>query len=787
MRYVIPFSDINMNDLAEVGGKNASLGEMTQHLINAGIKVPQGFATTASAYREFLHNNQLESEIEALLKGVDLHDVNALTLAAADIRQRILASPLPKALEQAIRSAYSELNPNDAFSVAVRSSATSEDLPEASFAGQQETVLNVAGISDVLDSVKRVFASLYNGRAISYRAGHGFSHTDIALSAGIQQMVRSDLGASGVAFSIDTESGFDKVVFVTSSYGLGEAVVSGDVNPDEFYVYKPNLQAQRPAVIRKTLGDKAKKIIFADPSEDGFVKTVPVPEKDRLRFSLSNNDIEKLAKKVLAIEQHYKRPVDVEWGKDGNDGDIYILQARPETVKSRQDEQVLSQFTLTEKGTLLVNGRSVGQKIGQGAVRLIANVSEMPLMQDGEVLVTDMTDPDWEPIMKKAAAIVTNRGGRTCHAAIIARELGIPAVVGCGNATDVLNNGDIVTVSCAEGETGTVYSGRLRFRQETIKIKEMPTLPFDIYMNLGNPEKAFAFQSLPNAGVGLARIEFIITDTIGIHPAALLNTDNVEPSLKQAILDKTAAYATPVDYYVKRLQEGVATIAAAFYPKPVIVRFSDFKSDEYAALLGGELYEPNEDNPMLGYRGASRYVDAFFQPCFALECQAIKAVREQMGFTNVQVMVPFVRTVTEAKKAIDTMAANGLHRGENGLKVIMMCEIPSNALLADAFLDYFDGFSIGSNDLTQLTLGLDRNSSMVAGTFDERDAAVKILLEKAITACRKTNKYVGICGQGPSDHPDLALWLIEQGISSISLVPDSIISTWMYLANKEKD
>ncbi len=774
-----------MSDLAEVGGKNASLGEMIQNLTNVGIRVPQGFATTASAFREFLQNNQLDDEINSLLQGLDINDVKALTLASAEIRQRILQAPLPDALEQAIRHAYAELNPDDHFSVAVRSSATSEDLPEASFAGQQETILNVAGIDNVLMAVRKVFASLYNGRAISYRAGHGFSHTEIALSAGIQQMVRSDLGASGVAFSIDTESGFDKVIFITSSYGLGEAIVSGDVNPDEFYVYKPNLQTQRPAILRQTLGDKAKKIIFAEDDANAFVQTVPVADEDRVQFSISEDDIETLAKMVLEIERHYGIPVDVEWGKDGIDGEIYILQARPETVKSRQDGQSLAQFTLTEKSNILVTGRSVGQKIGQGKVRLIADISEMHLMQPGEVLVTDMTDPDWEPIMKKASAIVTNRGGRTCHAAIIARELGIPAVVGCDTATYVMKSGDVVTVSCAEGETGIVYTGKLNYRQEMIKIEEMPPLPFDIYMNLGNPEKAFSFQSLPNTGIGLARIEFIITDTIGIHPAALLNIDNLDTTLQKTILKKTAAYKTPVEYYVKRLQEGISTIAAAFYPKPVIVRLSDFKSDEYATLLGGSLYEPQEDNPMLGYRGASRYVDSFFQPCFALECQALKAVRDDMGFSNVQVMVPFVRTVTEAKKVINTMAANGLQRGENGLKILMMCEIPSNALLAEEFLEHFDGFSIGSNDLTQLTLGLDRNSSLIADIFDERDPAVKILLEKAISACRKANKYVGICGQGPSDHPELALWLIEQGVSSISLVPDSVISTWMYLAKQE--
>jgi len=665
----------------------------------------------------------------------------------------------------------------------VRSSATSEDLPEASFAGQQETYLNVHGVDNVLLAVKKVFASLYNDRAISYRVHQGFAHQDIAISAGIQRMVRSDVGSSGVAFSIDTESGFDQVVFITSSYGLGEAVVSGAVNPDEFYVYKPNLSQSKPAILRRVVGDKAEKIIFSE-TKDKLVETVAVDAAERSQFSLNDDDIVELAQLVVKIERHYGRPMDVEWGKDGIDGHIYILQARPETVQSRKSSQVIHQFQLREQGSVIITGRSIGNKIGQGHVRLISSPDQMHLMQQDDVLVTDMTDPDWEPIMKKAAAIVTNRGGRTCHAAIIARELGIPAVVGCDKATRVLNERQEVTVSCAEGDTGYIYDGKLKFSQEQITVDKMPQLPFDICMNLGNPDKAFSYQALPNHGVGLARLEFIISNTIGIHPAAILNFDSLDRALQQQIKEKTQAYVSPKDYYIQRLIEGVATIGAAFNPKQVIVRLSDFKSNEYANLIGGHLYEPNEENPMIGFRGASRYIDSYFKPCFELECQAIKFIREQMGLTNIQVMVPFVRTLDEAQMVIQTMQDFGLVRGEHGLKILMMCEIPANALLADKFLNYFDGFSIGSNDLTQLTLGLDRDSSLVAHIFDERNSAVKVLLKNAIEACRAQNKYVGICGQGPSDYPDFAKWLMQQGISSVSLVPDSILNTWVFLADE---
>lgn len=783
MTAIIPFQQLGMQHLAEVGGKNASLGEMISHLANAGVQVPPGFATTATAYYEFLEINQLPKQINSLLAGLDTDDVQQLAKVGAAIRELVMAAELPPNLVSAIKTAYAQMNPNDSFSVAVRSSATSEDLPEASFAGQQETYLNVNGIENVLLSVKKVFASLYNDRAISYRVHNAFSHDDIAISAGIQRMVRSDIGASGVAFSIDTESGFDQVVFVTSSYGLGEAVVSGAVNPDEFYVYKPNLSTDKPAILRRVVGDKAEKIIFST-DKDRLVETVAVEPADRQRFSLSDDDVTELAKLVTKIETHYGKPMDVEWGKDGIDGNIYILQARPETVQSRRSSQVIEQFQLQEKGNVLTTGRSIGNKIGQGRVRLIAHPDQMHLMQEGDVLVTDMTDPDWEPIMKKSAAIVTNRGGRTCHAAIIARELGIPAVVGCETATTYLTAGQHVTVSCAEGDTGYIYDGKLSFKENRIAINEMPPLPFDVCMNLGNPDKAFSYQSLPNQGVGLARLEFIISNTIGIHPAAILNFDTCDETLQQRITEKTCAYASPKDYYVQRLVEGIATIGAAFNPKQVIVRLSDFKSNEYANLLGGDLYEPNEENPMIGFRGASRYIDDYFKPCFELECQAIKIIREQMGLDNVQVMIPFVRTVAEAEAVIKTMQEFGLTRGEHGLKIFMMCEIPANALLAEEFLQFFDGFSIGSNDLTQLTLGLDRDSSLVAHVFDERNAAVKALLQMAIAACRKHNKYVGICGQGPSDYPELAKWLMQQGISSVSLVPDSILNTWMFLAKQ---
>jgi len=783
MPAILPFEQLSMRDLLQVGGKNASIGELIKHLKDAGVRVPSGFATTAEAYHEFLEVNQLAKQIDDLLAELDSNDVQQLASVGAEIRRRILQAELPEHCAQVIKEAYSKMNPNEQFSVAVRSSATSEDLPEASFAGQQETYLNVHGVDNVLLAVKKVFASLYNDRAISYRVHQGFAHQDIAISAGIQRMVRSDVGSSGVAFSIDTESGFDQVVFITSSYGLGEAVVSGAVNPDEFYVYKPNLSQSKPAILRRVVGDKAEKIIFSE-TKDKLVETVAVDAAERSQFSLNDDDIVELAQLVVKIERHYGRPMDVEWGKDGIDGHIYILQARPETVQSRKSSQVIHQFQLREQGSVIITGRSIGNKIGQGHVRLISSPDQMHLMQQDDVLVTDMTDPDWEPIMKKAAAIVTNRGGRTCHAAIIARELGIPAVVGCDKATRVLNERQEVTVSCAEGDTGYIYDGKLKFSQEQITVDKMPQLPFDICMNLGNPDKAFSYQALPNHGVGLARLEFIISNTIGIHPAAILNFDSLDRALQQQIKEKTQAYVSPKDYYIQRLIEGVATIGAAFNPKQVIVRLSDFKSNEYANLIGGHLYEPNEENPMIGFRGASRYIDSYFKPCFELECQAIKFIREQMGLTNIQVMVPFVRTLDEAQMVIQTMQDFGLVRGEHGLKILMMCEIPANALLADKFLNYFDGFSIGSNDLTQLTLGLDRDSSLVAHIFDERNSAVKVLLKNAIEACRAQNKYVGICGQGPSDYPDFAKWLMQQGISSVSLVPDSILNTWVFLADE---
>lgn len=783
MAAIIPLQHLGMSDLAQVGGKNASLGEMISHLASAGVDVPPGFATTAEAYFEFLATNQLATQISNKLSNLDTNDTQALAQVGAAIRELIINAELPMSLITAVKAAYHDMNPDEKFSVAVRSSATSEDLPEASFAGQQETFLNVQGIDNVLLSIKKVFASLYNDRAISYRVHKGFAHDDIAISAGIQRMVRSDIGASGVAFSIDTESGFDQVVFITSSYGLGEAVVSGAVNPDEFYVYKPNLAANKPAILRRVVGSKAEKIVFSS-NPDRLVETVAVDAAAQRCLSLTDSDVTQLAKLVVKIESHYDKPMDVEWAKDGIDGKLYILQARPETVQSRQSSQSIQQFQLQEKGEILASGRSVGNKIGQGNVRLIANPEQMHLMQEGDVLVTDMTDPDWEPIMKKAAAIVTNRGGRTCHAAIIARELGIPAVVGCGSATKHVTMGQPVTVSCAEGDTGFIFNGKLAYQESRIALDKMPSLPFDICMNLGNPDKAFNYRSIPNKGVGLARLEFIISNTIGIHPAAILNFDACDEALQQQIIEKTSAYASPKEYYIQRLVEGVATIAAAFHPKQVIVRLSDFKSNEYANLLGGKLYEPNEENPMIGFRGASRYIDEYFKPCFELECQAIKIIREQMDLASVQVMIPFVRTLTEASDVITTLKEFGLVRGEHGLKVFMMCEIPANALLADEFLEYFDGFSIGSNDLTQLTLGLDRDSSLVAHVFDERNAAVKVLLQKAISACRKQNKYVGICGQGPSDYPELANWLMQQGINSVSLVPDSILNTWMFLAEQ---
>lgn len=783
----IDFQHLTMKDIDRVGGKNASLGEMISHLGKMDVVVPTGFATTADAFREFLANNELDKKIQQLLETLDVNDVLKLTRAGQTIREWIIAAPFSGAFEDDIRTAYVQLKQSighDNFSVAVRSSATAEDLPDASFAGQQETFLNVQGIDEILVSIKEVFASLYNDRAIAYRVHHGFAHHDVALSAGIQQMIRSDKASSGVMFTMDTESGFDQVIFITSSYGLGEMVVQGAVNPDEFYVHKPALQAGREAVIRRNLGTKALKMIYCeDKASSKRVKIIDVEKELQQRFSLTTAEIQQLAKHAMTIEAHYGAAMDIEWAKDGIDGKLYILQARPETVKSRGNKQVLERYSLKAKSPILTEGRSIGQRIGAGRVRVIKDVSEMHRVQVGDILVSDMTDPDWEPVMKRAAAIVTNRGGRTCHAAIIARELGIPAVVGCGDATHLIHDGDEVTVSCAEGDTGFVYQGILPFEHDCLDVETMPQLPVKVMLNVGNPERAFAFQAIPNAGVGLARLEFLISNTIGIHPRALLEFDTLtDPLLKQAIKEKTAAYDSPVAYYVERLKEGIATIAAAFYPKPVIVRLSDFKSNEYANLLGGTLYEPEEENPMLGFRGASRYVSPQFSACFALECQAVKEVRELMGLSNVEVMIPFVRTLTEASKVIDTLKAHGLERGRDGLRLIMMCELPSNALLADDYLHFFDGFSIGSNDLTQLTLGLDRDSGLVAAQFDERDAAVKALLHMAIVACKKAGKYVGICGQGPSDHQDFAQWLMNEGIDSLSLNPDSVLETSLFLA-----
>ena len=789
--HTIDLQHLGMKDLEQVGGKNASLGEMISCLSATGVTVPTGFATTADSFREFLAQNGLDKKIYDLLLPLDINDVRALALLGKQIRDWVVTTPFTQEFETAIHKAYLNLAASighDDFSVAVRSSATAEDLPDASFAGQQETYLNVTGVEAVLLAIKDVFASLFNDRAIAYRVHHGFAHDQVALSAGIQQMIRSDLASSGVMFTMDTESGFDQVVFINSSYGLGEMVVQGAVNPDEFYVHKPSLRAGHSAVVRRNLGSKAIKMIYcAEVSDARTVQTVAVDLHEQRQFSLTSAEVEQLATQALIIEQHYDRPMDIEWAKDGKNGKLYILQARPETVKSRASKQILERYTLKKKSRVLSEGRSIGQRIGQGHVRIVKDISEMYRVQPGDVLVSDMTDPDWEPVMKRASAIVTNRGGRTCHAAIIARELGIPAVVGCGDATKSIRDGDIVTVSCAEGDSGYVYEGKLPFEIVRLDVDTMPQLPINVMLNVGNPERAFAFQSVPNAGVGLARLEFLISSTIGIHPKALLQYDQLtDEALKQLIDEKTAAYASPVEFYIERLKEGIATIAAAFYPKPVIVRLSDFKSNEYANLAGGLLYEPIEENPMLGFRGASRYVSPNFSDCFALECVAMKRVREDMGLTNVEVMIPFVRTVTEASQVIAVLKAHGLERGKNGLRIIMMCELPSNALLADEFLEYFDGFSIGSNDLTQLTLGLDRDSGLVAAQFDERDAAVKALLHMAISACKKEGKYIGICGQGPSDHPDFAEWLMEEGIDSLSLNPDSVLETCLFLAKQQQ-
>ena len=786
---VIWFDQLRMTDVSTVGGKNASLGEMISQLVDSGVRVPSGFATTADAYRDFLDQGGLALRIEETLASLDISDVSRLADTGSQIRDWILATPLPPRLEREIESAYERLilQSSGAISVAVRSSATAEDLTDASFAGQQETFLNIQGVDNLLIAVKRVYASLYNDRAISYRVHHGFDHTEVALSVGVQRMVRSDTGSSGVMFTLDTESGFDRVVFITSSYGLGETVVKGAVNPDEFYVYKTALQQGRPAILRRSLGSKLIKMQLSTSNEvDQSVTTVEVDESDRLRFSINDQEVEELARYALAIERHYQQPMDIEWGRDGVDGKIYILQARPETVQAHAALEVLHRYRLKSRSEVLTVGRAIGQKIGSGPVRLVLNASEMSQVQEGDVLVTDMTDPDWEPVMKRSSAIVTNRGGRTCHAAIVARELGIPAVVGCGDATTVLSDGQMVTVSCSEGDAGNVYRGLLEVEVTDLVLEGLHKPPVKIALNVGNPDLAFSFQRLPNDGVGLARLEFIIARMIGIHPRAVLDYPNLSSDLKSRIEKQSSGYLSPVDFYVEKLTEGVATLGAAFFPKPVIVRLSDFKSNEYSSLIGGEGYEPKEENPMLGFRGASRYLSDHFRDCFELECRALKKARDEMGLTNIEVMIPFVRTVAEAKGVVELLAANGLRRGENGLRVIMMCEIPSNALLADQFLEYFDGFSIGSNDLTQLTLGIDRDSNLVASSFDERDPAVKALLHLAVQACHREGKYIGICGQGPSDHPDLAKWLIGEGIDTLSLNPDSVIDTWLYLTNQSE-
>ncbi len=782
--YVIKLAELGMQDIEVVGGKNASLGEMIDKLSSLGVSVPGGFATTAAAYRDFLRANGLDRKIADLLDNLDVEDIDALTGAGKTIREAILASPLPEKLMQQIESAWSEMSDNRDIAVAVRSSATAEDLPDASFAGQQETFLNVRGIDNLVAALHQVFASLFNDRAISYRVHQGFDHNEVALSVGIQTMVRSDLGAAGVMFTLDTESGFLDVVFITSSYGLGETVVQGAVNPDEFYVYKPALAAGKHPILRKNLGSKAIKMVYSNDSTPGkTVNTVDVDESDSLSFSLSDDEIIELARMAVTIEKHYECPMDIEWGKDGTDGKLYILQARPETVQSRSG-RTIQRFTLKDRSDVIISGRSIGQKIGVGTAKIIRDISEMSRIQNGDVLVSDMTDPDWEPVMKRAAAIVTNRGGRTCHAAIIARELGIPAVVGCGDATELIKDGQDVTVSCAEGDEGFVYEGKLDFEKKQIELDSLPEIPVKIMMNVGNPDRAFDFANIPNSGVGLARLEFIINRMIGVHPQALLDYDNLDASTREAVDQQMAGYSDPVSFYVDRLTEGISVIAAAFAPEPVIVRMSDFKSNEYANLVGGERYEPDEENPMLGFRGAARYISDSFRPCFELECAAIKKVRNDMGLMNVQLMIPFVRTVGQAKQVIAALAENGLERGKDDLKIIMMSELPTNALLADQYLEHFDGMSIGSNDMTQLTLGLDRDSALIADVFDERDEAVKALLAMTISACKKQGKYIGICGQGPSDHPDLALWLLEQGIESMSLNPDTVVETWLFLAGE---
>jgi pyruvate,water dikinase len=786
--YVIAFDRLRMTDVEQVGGKNASLGEMISQLAATGVRVPGGFATTAAAFRDFLSHQDLASRINAALAALDVDDVAALARTGAQIRRWVVDTPFPPALEAEIKSHYESLvaGGSDGATFAVRSSATAEDLPDASFAGQQETFLNIHGYDNILHAMKEVFASLYNDRAIAYRVHKGFAHADVALSAGVQRMVRSDSGAAGVMFTLDTESGFPDVVFITASYGLGETVVQGAVNPDEFYVHKPTLKLGKPSVIRRNLGSKLIKMVFTDSKQAGrSTATVDVAETERNRFALSDADVLELARYAVIIEEHYGRPMDIEWGKDGEDGKLYILQARPETVKS-QSGGVVEKFRLKQHGKVLTSGRAIGQKIGVGPVRVVKDASEMERVLAGDILVTDMTDPNWEPVMKRAAAIVTNRGGRTCHAAIIARELGIPAIVGCGNATTTLTENDHVTISCAEGDTGYVYRGALEFEVLRQDISSMPDLPVKVTMNVGNPELAFEFAQIPNSGVGLARLEFVINNMIGIHPKAILEIGQVPASVRDEILRRSRGYASAEQFFVEKLVEGVATIGASFYPKPVIVRLSDFKSNEYRKLLGGEIYEPEEENPMLGFRGASRYIAQSFRDCFELECRAMKRVRDELGLTNVEIMVPFVRTLDEARAVVDLLAAHGLKRGENGLRLIMMCEIPSNALMAEEFLEHFDGFSIGSNDLTQLTLGLDRDSGLVAQAFDERDPAVRKLLSMAISNCNRLGKYVGICGQGPSDHADFAEWLMDEGIQSMSLNPDTVVDTWLRLAKHRK-
>jgi pyruvate, water dikinase len=781
--YIIPFEKLKSKDIEIVGGKNASIGEMISTLSNLGVSVPGGFATTSHAYRDFLAQENLSGRIAEALGSLDVDDVERLAAIGKQIRGWMLSAPFPKRLRDEVLAAFRKMGSGPEFAVAVRSSATAEDLPEASFAGQQETFLNVRGEEHLLASIQEVYASLFNDRAIAYRVHNNFDHNAVALSVGVQHMVRSDLGAAGVMFTLDTDSGFRDVVFLTSSYGLGETVVQGAVNPDEFYVYKPSLRAGRRSILRKNLGQKAIKMVYGEPGTQERVRTVDVPTEDRQRFSIDEPDVVELSKQALIIEEHYGTPMDIEWGKDGDSGKIYILQARPETVQSRAG-RTIQRFTLKSRSTLLVSGRSIGQKIGAGHARIIRDVKEMSRVRAGDVLVADMTDPDWEPVMKRASAIVTNRGGRTCHAAIIARELGIPAVVGCVTATQAIRENQAVTVSCAEGDTGHVYDGMLDYDQRSIELDSLPPIPVKIAMNVGNPDRAFEFAGLPNNGVGLARLEFIINRMIGVHPRALLEFDKQSPELKETISQQIAGYADPVSFYVDKLAEGVAQIAAAFAPETVIVRLSDFKSNEYANLIGGKGYEPHEENPMLGFRGASRYIDKVFRPCFELECRALKRVRDEMGLTNVQIMVPFVRTLAEAKAVTQLLTDNGLKRGENGLQHIMMCELPTNAVLAERYLEYFDGMSIGSNDMTQLALGLDRDSGVVAKLFDERDDAVKALMAMAIKACKSQGKYVGICGQGPSDHPELARWLVEQGITSLSLNPDTVVETWMFLANE---